>query len=90
MMKFGVQLYSVRDRLDGDFKGTLWALRDMGFEGVEFAGNYGSMDPGALASFLKQRGLVCCGMHIGLDQLQDAGSAAYRYAAAMLLPWVAA
>ena len=34
--KVGVQLWSVRDALQADFAGTLAALADMGFDGVEF------------------------------------------------------
>ena len=37
----GIQLYSVRDDLEADFEGTLKAVAEMGYEGVEFAGLYG-------------------------------------------------
>ncbi len=34
-----VQLWSVKDDLKTDFKGTLTQLADMGFNGVEFTGD---------------------------------------------------
>ena len=34
----GVQLYSVRDDMAADFKGTLQKVKAMGYDGVEFAG----------------------------------------------------
>lgn len=42
-MKFpiAVQLYSVRGDMAEDFKGTLQKVKDMGYDGVEFAGLYG-------------------------------------------------
>ena len=42
MKKFnvGLQLYSVKNAMKEDFYGTLKAVRDMGYEYVEFAGYY--------------------------------------------------
>ena len=42
MKKFPIalQLYSVRDFLSEDFEGTIQKVKDMGYEGVEFAGTY--------------------------------------------------
>ena len=44
MKKFhvGIQLYGVRNTLSEDFYGTLKAIRDMGYEYVEFAGYAGT------------------------------------------------
>ena len=36
-----VQLWSVKDEVKRDFEGTLTILADMGFDGVEFAGEFG-------------------------------------------------
>ena len=38
----GVQLYSVRDNMEQDFYGTLKAIKEMGYDGVEFAGLFGN------------------------------------------------
>ncbi|MBN2710936.1 MAG: sugar phosphate isomerase/epimerase, partial [Planctomycetes bacterium] len=41
-MPIGIQLYSVRDNLTADFEGTIKAIAEMGYAGVEPAGNYGA------------------------------------------------
>jgi len=50
MKKYPValQLYSVRDFCEQDFEGTIKKVKDMGYDGVEFAGTYGR-DAKALA-----------------------------------------
>lgn len=41
-MKFpiGIQLFSVRDEMTADPEGTLKQIKEMGYDGVEFAGMY--------------------------------------------------
>ncbi len=39
--KIALQLYSVRDFLEADFEGTIKKVKDLGFDGVEFAGLFG-------------------------------------------------
>ena len=87
--RLGIQLYTVRE-LTGDatFRDTLRALADLGFEGVEFAWKYGGMSPSALASFLDSLGLVCCGLHVKLDELLDPAHQVYEYALATSSPFI--
>lgn len=40
-LPIAVQLYSVRDEMEKDFYGTVKKIKDMGYEGVEFAGLFG-------------------------------------------------
>lgn len=40
-LPIAVQLYSVRDEMEKDFCGTVKKIKDMGYEGVEFAGLFG-------------------------------------------------
>ena len=42
-MKFPIalQLYTVRGSLSSDFEGTLKRVKEMGYDGVEFAGLFG-------------------------------------------------
>jgi len=63
-----LQLYSVRDDCQKDFAGTLKAVAKMGYEGVEFAGNYG---PSAKETrkMLDDLGLRVAGAHVGLESL---------------------
>ena len=69
--RIGVQLWSVKDELRQDFDGTLVKLAALGFDGVEFAGEFGARgkDPHALNAFLRKHGLACAGAHVTLDQL---------------------
>lgn len=63
-----LQLYSVRDDCARDLPGTLRAVADMGFEGVEFAGYYG-YDAATLRKMLDDLGLKVAGAHVGIDTL---------------------
>ncbi len=65
-----LQLYSVRDVIAEDMRGTLKAVADMGYEGVEFAGYYG-FTPAELRAMLDDCGLVCAGSHTGLHMFAD-------------------
>ncbi|MDW8106469.1 MAG: sugar phosphate isomerase/epimerase [Armatimonadota bacterium] len=67
-VKVGVQLYSVREDCQRDLPGTLQAIAQMGYKGVEFAGYYG-YDAATLRKMLDDNGLECCGTHISLDAL---------------------
>lgn len=71
--KVSVQLWSVKDTLKQDFKGTLRQLANMGFEGVEFAGEFGPYkhDPKGLKSYLDSLGLQASGAHIDFKQFSD-------------------
>jgi sugar phosphate isomerase/epimerase len=67
--RIGVQLYSVRDRMEKDFTGTLEGVAKIGFEEVEFAGYYNhSADD--VRALLDRLGLRAPSSHIGLDLLQ--------------------
>jgi len=69
--KLSVQLWSVKDVIKNDFKGTLKALSDMGFEGVELAGEFGPYkhDAKALNAFLASINLKVSGAHVSFKQL---------------------
>lgn len=64
--KISVQLWSVKDELKSDFKGTLKQIADMGFDGVEFAGEFGPYknDAKGLKDFLASLGLTVSAAHI--------------------------
>ena len=67
--RIGVQLYSVRDRLEKDFTGTLEGVAKIGFKEVEFAGYY-NRSPEEVRSLLDRLGLRAPSSHIMLDALQ--------------------
>jgi len=61
-----VQLWSVKHELKRDFKGTLKQIAAMGFDGVEFAGDFGPYknDAKGLKVFLDGLGLQVSAAHI--------------------------
>jgi sugar phosphate isomerase/epimerase len=64
-----LQLYSVRDECQKDFAGTLKAVAEMGYAGVEFAGYYDT--PAAeLRKRLDALDLKAAGTHTSLESLQ--------------------
>lgn len=67
MKKYAIQLYSVRRALNEDFEGTLRRLAEMGYDGVEFCGNYGGYEPKELAKFLEHLGLDVVSAHLGFE-----------------------
>lgn len=69
-----VQLWSVREALKKDFEGTLKALADQGFDGVEFAGYFGTYvdRPADLKDFLTSIDLTASGAHVPFAQLDQA------------------
>ena len=63
-----LQLYSVREDCARDLPGTLEAIADMGYEGVEFAGYYGRSAE-ELRRMLDDVGLKVAGTHISIHTL---------------------
>ncbi|HXY50906.1 MAG TPA: sugar phosphate isomerase/epimerase [Terriglobales bacterium] len=68
--KVGVQLYSVRDAMKGDFDGTLAEVANIGYREVEFAGYFGR-SPKEVKAALDRVGLAAPSTHIPFDQLSD-------------------
>lgn len=64
-----LQLYSVRHECEKDLPGTLRAIAEMGYEGVEFAGFYGRTAQ-ELKRLLDEVGLPCVGSHTPWTALQ--------------------
>lgn len=63
-----VQVYSVRDAAAADFEGTLKAIKEMGYDGVEFAGLYGN-SPEAVKALCEKYDLVPISAHVALDEM---------------------
>ena len=61
--KIGLQLYSVREDMQKDFEGTLKKVKEMGYDGVEFAGLYGKT-AAEVKAICKEVGLVPISAHI--------------------------
>ena len=82
--RIGVQLWSVKDELKKDFEGTMTKLAQLGFQGVEFAGEFGRFgnDAAGLRAFMNKVNLQCAGAHTNFDALGaakiDASVAFYK------------
>ena len=72
-LPISVQLWSVKDELKQDFDGTLQALADMGFDGVEFASDVGpyAENPHELKRLLDSLDLKASSAHIGFNMLSE-------------------
>jgi sugar phosphate isomerase/epimerase len=87
-----LQLYTVRDETAKDFIGTLRAVADIGYHGVEFAG-YGDLDAKKLAGLLSEYGLKTVGSHVGLALLEKDSDREIAYCLEigspyLIVPWV--
>ena len=80
MKKFnvGLQLYSVRKAMEEDFYGTLKAVRDMGYEYVEFAGYFGKSSD-EIKQILEELGLKCISVHQRVSFFDDNPKEAVEY-----------
>lgn len=69
-MKFAVQMYSLRHHINSgeDMLKILGRVKEIGFDGVEFAGFFG-LDAKTLKARLDELGLECAGAHMGLNDM---------------------
>lgn len=72
--KIGLQLYSVREEMARDMEGTLRAVKDMGYDYVEFAGCFGR-SAGEVRSLLDHLGLACMSVHQSYEVFLEDGPA---------------
>ncbi len=69
-MKLYAQMYSLREDNEKDFKASLKAIAEMGYDGVEFAGYY-DMPLSELKPYMEALGLETLSAHVGLELLQN-------------------
>lgn len=68
-MGIGLQLFTLREDLAKDFRGTLRQVAEMGYEGVEFAG-YGGLPADELKQLLQELNLKAIGAHVSLANMK--------------------
>lgn len=80
MKKFnvGLQLYSVREAMENDMDGTLKAVKEMGYDYVEFAGYFGKTAE-EVKALLDKYGLTAISVHQAIDLFENEGKAAVDY-----------
>ncbi len=91
--KVGLQLYSVRDQMERDMEATLKAVKEMGYDCVEFAGYFGKSAE-EIKALLDKYGLACYSVHQSVDLFTKEGQAAVDYlkklgASYYAVPWFA-
>jgi sugar phosphate isomerase/epimerase len=90
--KIGLQLYTVKEDAAADFLGTVRDVGVMGYEGIEFAGFFGT-PAAALRSALDDAGLAAAGAVHPLHELDTSLPALIDYSRvirspAILFPWI--
>jgi sugar phosphate isomerase/epimerase len=88
----GIQLYTVRNEMQKDFRGTLAALAKMGYAEVEFAG-YFEHKPAEVKALLQELKLTSPSAHVGdallgadaQRAIDDALTVGHHY---LVCPWV--
>lgn len=91
-LPIAIQLYSVRDDLEGDFEGTVRKIKEFGYDGVELCGFYGKT-PLEMKEFLDSLGLKAVCAHVGIAEMrQDMEKVVADYKAVgceyVALPWL--
>ncbi|MEP6812043.1 MAG: sugar phosphate isomerase/epimerase [Actinomycetota bacterium] len=69
MTKVGLMLYTLREECAADFEGTLRAVAEIGYEGVELFDLHGRL-AADVRSVLDELGLEVAGRHAGLDAIR--------------------
>ncbi len=67
-LRTALQLYTVRDQMEADFEGTLEKVKQMGYEGVEFAGLFGH-SVSDVKKMLERLGLVPVSAHVPFAEM---------------------
>lgn len=76
----GIQLYSLREQLPKDVRGTIAKIAQAGYKEVEVfgysvAGKFWGLDPKAFKNLLSENGLTAPSGHYGMDKFISGGNA---------------
>lgn len=91
-MRLSLQLYTLRDSLAEDLKGTLDQVAEIGLKYVEFAGFYG-LSAEEWRTLADERGLSFSSAHIGYEQLTSefdkvVADAKVLGLTTVIIPWI--
>ena len=86
-----LQLYSVRDTMETDFEGTLKKVKELGYDGVEFAGLYGKT-AAEVKKMCDEIGLIPISAHVPYSELLNGEETFKAYAEIgckyIVIPWI--
>ena len=69
-LPIAVQVYSVRDDANADLYSTLKQIKEMGYDGVEFAGLYGQ-SPEQVKAWCQELGLIPISAHVSINKMLE-------------------
>ena len=69
-LPLGIQLFTLREEMETDFLGTLKKVKEIGYEGVEFAG-FGDYSAAQIKNVLNEIDLLGFSSHVPLTQLEN-------------------
>ena len=69
LVGIGLQLFTVRDQLKEDFKGTVASVAQMGYEGLEVGGEITA--PQKARDLFDSLGLQVFAAHVGLEKMEE-------------------
>jgi len=78
-----IQIYTVRDELEKNFKETVKRVADIGYDGIEFVSRFGELDPQEVADFVKSLGIKAVSLHTNRAKGGDPAYSDYDYAKAL-------
>jgi sugar phosphate isomerase/epimerase len=87
MGKIALQLYSIKELTNVDFLGTLEKVAKIGYDGVEFAGYFGTSAK-ELRRTLDDLGLQAAGSHIGITELEENLDQTIEYSLEIHSPYI--
>ena len=76
--KVGLQLYGIRDEMEKDMDAALKAVKEMGYDYVEFAGYFGK-SAAEVRAILDKYDLKCISVHQGPELFFEEGQKAFDY-----------
>lgn len=87
-LRIGIQMYTIREALARDFKGTCRELVKLGCDGVEMCMDFGGMTPEECSGFFKEIGLRVCGLHLSGKEVLAGNPSGLDYAAILNIPYL--
>ena len=77
-LHFAYELYSCREELEKNFRGTLKQIANMGYEGVEFY-DFFKLEAEEIRDILKEIGLTAVASHVSMDDIKADMNAVIQY-----------
>jgi sugar phosphate isomerase/epimerase len=87
MDPIALQLYSIKELTQADLIGTLEKVAKIGYDGVEFAGYFGTPAK-ELNKALNRFGLKAAGSHVGIEDLKQDLTKAIEYSLEIASPYI--